>query len=96
MKGFWKPVGLSSGIGFLIGFARALLMHKQAFVLGLLFILVSITLTVVLNELAASYADLQPLAIMALILLAVGTVVTGYSIWDEVMGRSGPSTESSR
>ena len=71
-------------------------MHRKAFVLGLLFILVSIIPTVALDELTVSYADLQPLVIMALILLTIGTTVTGCSIWDEVTGRSGPSTESSR
>lgn len=71
-------------------------MHRQAFVLGLLFILVSTILTVVLNDQATSCADLQPLAIMALILLAVWAVMTGCSIWDEATGRSGQLTESSR
>lgn len=69
-------------------------MHKQAFVLGLLFLFVSIILTVVMAELAVSYADLQPLAIVALILLVVGTVMMGYSIWGEVRGRSSPSTKN--
>ncbi len=71
-------------------------MRKQALVLGLLLLFVSAVLTVVLNELAASYADLRPLAILTFILLVVGTVLTGYSIWDEVVGRPGPSRESSR
>jgi hypothetical protein len=71
-------------------------MHKQAFVLGLLLLFVAIILTALLSALAASYADLQPLAIVALILLAIGTVVTGYSIWDEVLGRSGQSTKRSQ
>ena len=71
-------------------------MHKEAFVLGLLFLFVSIILVVVMEEIAASYADLQPLAIMILILLVIGTVVTGYSIWEDVIPRSSPSTDSSK
>jgi hypothetical protein len=71
-------------------------MHKEAFVLGLLSLLVSIILTVVMEEIAASYADLQPLAIMILILLVIGTVVMGYSIWEDVMPGSNPSTDSSQ
>ncbi|MGD0396428.1 MAG: hypothetical protein ABSB26_05920 [Nitrososphaerales archaeon] len=71
-------------------------MHKQALVLGLLLLVVSIILTAALEGLATSYADLRPLAIMTLILLVVGTVATGYSIWGEVMGRPSPSTESSQ
>jgi hypothetical protein len=71
-------------------------MHKEAFVLGLLLLSASIILTVVMTELAASYANLQPLAIMALILLVVGAVTTGYSIWDEVMGRPRPSADRSQ
>ena len=65
-------------------------MHKVAFVLGLLLLSVSVILTVVMTKLAASYADLQPLAIMTLILLVVGTVMTGYSIWDEIVRRPSP------
>ncbi|MGP8124299.1 MAG: hypothetical protein ACLQEQ_00280 [Nitrososphaerales archaeon] len=71
-------------------------MHKQALVFGLVSLSASIILAVALPEIAASYSDLQPLAIIALILLVIGTAVTGYSIWEDVMGRSTPSTESSR
>jgi len=71
-------------------------MHKEALVLGLLFLFVSFILTFALTKMSASYVNLPPLAIMALILLVIGTVVTVYSIWDEVTGRSSPSTKSSQ
>ncbi|MGD0319950.1 MAG: hypothetical protein ABSB56_09685 [Nitrososphaerales archaeon] len=71
-------------------------MHKQALVLGLLLLFISVILTAVLNELASSYIDLQPLAVLTLILLVVGTVATGYSIWDEVVGRPSQPAKSSQ
>lgn len=77
----------------LTGFAHTPLMHKKAFALGLLSMLVSIMLTVEMTELAASYANLQPLAMVTLILLVLGTVVMGYSIWDEVTGKSRPKSQ---
>jgi len=63
-------------------------MHRQALAVGVLLLFASFVLTFVLDELAASYTDLQPLATLTLILLVVGTVMTGYSIWEEVWGKT--------
>ena len=66
-------------------------MHRDAFVVGVSALLASVVLTFVITRIAASYGNLQPLAIITLILLVVGTVVTIYSIKEDVFGRRTPS-----
>ena len=65
-------------------------MHRDAFVVGVSALLASVVLTFVVTRLASSYGNLQPLAIITLILLVVGTVVTIYSIKEDVFGRRAP------
>jgi len=82
------------GTRFLVVAEPAPSMRKDALVLGLLFLITSIVLIATVNVLAITYNNLEPLAITALILLVVGTLLTGYSIWDEVMGRTGEPKET--
>jgi len=67
--------------------------RKKEFVVGALVLFASVVLSFVLTNASASYADLQPLAIITLILLVVGTVMVGHSIWHDLFhgfGRPSP------
>jgi uncharacterized membrane protein YhhN len=66
-------------------------MRREAFVAGVLCMLIAFVLTSVLTHLEATYANLQPLAILVLILAGAGAVIIGYSIWDEVSGKTAPA-----
>jgi len=66
------------------------MVRKQPFAVGVLLLLVAFILTIVLTDLAATYDSLQPLALLILILAAAGAIMTGYSIWDEVIGKATP------
>lgn len=69
-------------------------MRKKEFVLGALVLLASVILSFVLTDLSASYASLQPLAVITLILLVLGTAMVGHSIWHDLFHGFGRPTSS--
>ena len=71
-------------------------MRKKEFAIGALIFFASIVLSFVLTNVSVTYADLQPLAVITLILLVVGTLMVGHSIWHDLFhGFGRPASSSS-